>query len=65
MGDEVNMEFVLFFDCPEDVMLERIMSRAQKAGAGNQRADDNLESAKKRFKTYANQTMPIIDLYDK
>ena len=65
MGDDVNMEFVLFFDCPEEVMLERIMSRAQKAAAGQQRVDDNLESVKKRFKTYVNQTMPIIDLYDK
>jgi hypothetical protein len=35
MGDDVNMEFILFFDCPEEVMLERIMSRAAKAGPGN------------------------------
>jgi hypothetical protein len=32
MGDEVNMEFVLFLDCTEDLMVERILKRAKDAG---------------------------------
>ena len=64
MGDDVDMKFVLFFDCSEEVMLKRIMSRAKAAG-DNKWKDDNEESAKKRFITYHESTMPIIDLYEK
>lgn len=36
------------------------MKRGQ---AGSGRTDDNLESLKKRFDTYMNDTMPIIEHY--
>ena len=54
MGDEVDMQFVLFFECSEEVMLERIMKRGDEAAAsgGTKRVDDNAESAKKRFATF-------------
>jgi len=51
--------FVLFFDCPEDVLEKRLLGRAEG------RADDNIETIKKRFKTYQDQTMPVIEHYDK
>jgi UMP-CMP kinase len=35
---------VLFFDCPEDVLEKRLLSRNQG------RVDDNIETIKKRFK---------------
>lgn len=41
---------------------ERCLSRG---AAGSGRVDDNLESLKKRFFTYVNDTMPIIDHYEK
>lgn len=62
MSDKVNLQFVLFFDCPLDVCAERCLSRG---AAGSGRSDDNLESLKKRFDTYLNETKPIIDHYDK
>ncbi|KAG5683109.1 hypothetical protein PVAND_012411 [Polypedilum vanderplanki] len=40
--------------------VERCLKRGQ---AGSGRTDDNLESLKKRFNTYLNDTMPIIDHY--
>jgi UMP-CMP kinase len=36
----------------------------QRGAAGSGRSDDNLESLKKRFNTYMNDTMPIIHYYE-
>lgn len=36
--------FILFFDCPEEVMQKRLLGRGQG------RTDDNAETIKKRFK---------------
>ena len=54
-----DCDMVLFFDCPEDVLEKRLLGRAEG------RADDNIETIKKRFKTYQDQTMPVIEHYDK
>lgn len=35
-----------------------------RGAAGSGRSDDNLESLKKRFDTYMNATMPIIEHYE-
>lgn len=52
-------KFTLFFDCPEDVMQERLLNRGKTSG----RSDDNLESIKKRFKTFVETSMPVVDKY--
>ena len=49
----------LFFDCPEDVMERRLIERGKDSG----RSDDNIESIRKRFKTYITETMPIIESF--
>jgi len=61
MSGKVNLQFVLFFDCPLEICTDRILKR----GATSGRVDDNLDSLKKRFNTYSNETKPIIDHYDK
>ena len=58
MAAKVNVLFVLFFDAPEDVCVQRCLQRGQ---AGSGRSDDNPESMKKRVATYVNETMPIIE----
>jgi len=62
MGDKVNQKFVLFFDCNQETCVKRCLSRG---AAGSGRSDDNEESLKKRFDTYVNSTMPIIDRFRK
>ncbi|CEO94808.1 hypothetical protein PBRA_003621 [Plasmodiophora brassicae] len=57
---DVNVDFILFLDCPESVMESRLLSRGQTSG----RTDDNIESIRKRFLTYQEQTKPIIDHFD-
>lgn len=52
---------VLFFDCDEDIMIERLLSRSLTSG----RDDDNIESIRKRLVTYREITMPVIDFYAK
>jgi UMP-CMP kinase len=62
MSEKVDFLFVLFLDCSEDKCVERCLKRGQ---AGSGRTDDNLDSLKKRFNTYMNDTMPIIEYYRK
>ena len=46
----------LVYDCPIEILEERILARAETSG----RSDDNLESARKRFDTFQQQTMPVV-----
>ncbi|XP_068244810.1 UMP-CMP kinase [Palaemon carinicauda] len=61
MGEKVNLKFVLFFNCKLEVCTQRCLDRG---AAGSGRSDDNMESLKKRFDTYMNATMPIIEHYE-
>jgi len=51
--------FVLFFDTTEEVMLQRLLERGKTSG----REDDNAESIKKRFRTFVETSMPVVDKY--
>lgn len=57
----VPSKFTLFFDCPEKIMLNRLLERGKTSG----RADDNIESIKKRFKTFIETSMPVVDYFEK
>ncbi|GAA5979079.1 hypothetical protein JCM11641_004966 [Rhodosporidiobolus odoratus] len=50
---------VLFLVCPEPVLLGRLLERGKTSG----RDDDNAESIKKRFQTFVNTSMPVVDYY--
>ena len=52
MDQEVDMKFVLFLECKQETMIERIQKRAEEAGEEQRRNDDNLEVLQKRFKTF-------------
>ncbi|KAK4688346.1 hypothetical protein P7C73_g1767, partial [Tremellales sp. Uapishka_1] len=51
--------FVLFINTSEDVMLSRLLKRGETSG----RADDNKESIVKRFRTFVNTSMPVVNYY--
>lgn len=61
MKSKVNLKFVLFFECPQEVCLDRILERGKTSG----RSDDNRKSLEKRFETYRVSTKPIIEHYKK
>jgi len=52
--------FVLFFDCPEEEMEKRLLHRGKTSG----RADDNAESIKKRFRTFVETSMPVVNYFE-
>ena len=55
----MESDFLLFFECSEEVMEERLLKRSKTSG----RADDNIETIKKRFGTFVEKTLPVIDYY--
>jgi UMP-CMP kinase len=59
MSAFADVQFLLFLDCPQAVMLDRLLERGKTSG----RNDDNAESIKKRFVTYEESTRPIIDKF--
>lgn len=42
-------------------MLQRLLNRGKTSG----RADDNAESIKKRFKTFEEASMPVVEYFEK
>jgi len=56
MSEKVDLQFVLFFNCNEDICVDRCLSRGKSSG----RSDDNMDSLKKRIQTYNNDSLPII-----
>lgn len=61
MNEKVDLQFVIVFDCTENACVERCLKRG---AAGSGRTDDNLESLKKRFNTFYNDSLPIIEFYN-
>ncbi|XP_035267851.1 UMP-CMP kinase-like isoform X2 [Anguilla anguilla] len=61
MDDKVDVKFVLFFDCSDQVCIDRCLERGKSSG----RTDDNRESLEKRIQTYLQSTRPIIELYQR
>jgi UMP-CMP kinase len=55
----IDPKFVLFFDCPEEVMESRLLARNEG------RTDDNIETIRKRFRVFLEQSMPVVNFYDK
>ena len=52
---------VIYYDIPQALMLERCMKRADKSD----RSDDNPEVIKKRVQNFFDNTIPVIDYYNK
>jgi adenylate kinase family enzyme len=49
--------FILCLELSEDEMCARLLERGQTSG----RSDDNLATIKKRFRTFREQTMPVLE----
>ncbi|KAL8495760.1 hypothetical protein ACS0TY_019758 [Phlomoides rotata] len=54
----IQPEFVLFFNCSEEEMERRLLSRNQG------REDDNIDTIRKRFKVYMESSLPVIEYYN-
>ncbi|KAK6357545.1 hypothetical protein TWF718_001854 [Orbilia javanica] len=56
----VPSQFTLFFDCDEDTMTKRLLERGKTSG----RSDDNMESILKRFRTFKETSMPVVNYFE-
>lgn len=59
VADSAEVLGVLFFQANEKEMETRLIGRGETSG----RVDDNIESIRKRFRTYEKETMPIVERY--
>ncbi|CAK0788396.1 unnamed protein product [Prorocentrum cordatum] len=57
IGDQATVKFALFFDLPEACMEERLLERGKTSG----RSDDNIESIRKRFRTFQQESVPVAE----
>ncbi len=55
IGDD-GLDKVVVFEVDEDELTERMLSRG--------RVDDSAETIRNRFTVYAEQTQPLLDVYD-
>jgi len=58
LGDKVDLKFTFLIECSEKVMEERLINRGKTSG----RSDDNIETIKKRFVTFQEETVPVLEL---
>jgi adenylate kinase family enzyme len=58
-GKQVELPKMIYFECPYDVLQQRILARAEHTG----RNDDNLESLKLRFDTFKAETLPTVEQF--
>lgn len=56
-GRDDDLPKMIYFECPLDVLTQRILGRAQYSG----RSDDNVESMKARFESFKAETLPIVE----
>eukprot|EP01018_Ginkgo_biloba_P020096 Gb_09605 [translate_table: standard] len=54
-------DMVIYLECTSEVMEKRLLQRGETSG----RIDDNVETIKKRFKTFEEETLPVIQYYDR
>lgn len=59
MSDIVNLPFVLYIDCPEQIMLQRLINRGKFSG----RSDDILEVIERRIRNHKD-TLTVVDHYE-
>jgi adenylate kinase family enzyme len=52
-------DFVLYFHCPAEVMVARLLHRGESSG----RADDNEATIKKRLVVFETQSVPVVSHY--
>ncbi|GAA2755035.1 adenylate kinase [Actinopolymorpha rutila] len=61
LADEgVSLERVLVLTVDSDELVKRVLNRAQESG----RSDDTEDVIRRRLEVYAEQTEPLLDVYD-
>lgn len=59
------MDRVILLDVPDEVVEGRLLGRAETGDGGQKRADDNLETIRKRLAVYKAETAPVAEIYER
>ena len=59
VGAGASVKSMILFEAPLEKLEQRILGRAKFSG----RKDDNIESLRKRFATYREETLPAVEKY--
>jgi len=59
-----NLDAVIYLDVPDEIVQQRVMSRAGEGKSFTKRFDDNPEALQVRLREYHDKTKPLIELYD-
>ena len=59
MGDSVKVKTLLYLNCTLETLEKRLLERGKTSG----RSDDNINTIRKRFNTYTEQTTPFLSYY--
>lgn len=59
IGDEVDIKTLIYLGCSLETLEERLLERAKTSG----RTDDNIDTIRKRFAVYGEQTKPFLEYY--
>ena len=57
VGLEFEFKNVIYFECSEKVMQERLLERGKTSG----RSDDNTDTIKKRLEVFNKETRPVAN----
>jgi len=60
LGGRVNVKFAFIIECSMKVMEQRLLNRGKTSG----RSDDNIETIRKRFVTFQNETLPVQEIFE-
>jgi len=61
MGNKAMVKFTFFIECSMECMERRLLKRGETSG----RSDDNLETIRKRFVTFENESRPVLEILEK
>lgn len=56
MGNSVKVTTLMYLGCTLETLEKRLLERGKMSG----RADDKIETIRKRFNTYTEQTTPFL-----
>jgi len=64
--ESFNLDGAVYLDVPEEVVSQRVLSRAQagKGGGFTKRADDNIAALRMRLKEFREKTEPLLALFE-
>ncbi|KAJ9600449.1 hypothetical protein L9F63_009219 [Diploptera punctata] len=61
LSQKMELRFVLFVDCPEEICSQRILARG---AAGSGRDDDAASKLKTRFQLFERVSLPVIQYFE-